>query len=118
MPWNVVQTSGVREWFTELLKTDEPSFLNIMTAVALLAEKGPELGRPLVDHIKGSKIHNLKELRPGSSGRTEIRILFCFDPLRQAVLLVAGDKSRNWSGWYRKAIPRAEKLYEEYLKER
>jgi hypothetical protein len=64
----------------------------------------------LVDRIKGSSIHNMKELRPGSSGATEMRILFAFDPWRSSVLLVAGDKSGRWSEWYRKAVPRAEQL--------
>jgi hypothetical protein len=41
---------------------------------------------PLADRITASRLHNLKELRPGSAGRTEIRILFIFDPQRQAVL--------------------------------
>jgi len=36
--------------------------------------------RPLVDRIKGSGLHNLKELRPASAGVTEVRILFVFDP--------------------------------------
>ena len=53
-------------------------------------------------------MHNLKELRPGSAGTTEVRILFCFDPERQAVLLVAGDKSGHWKDWYKRAIPLAE----------
>jgi len=72
----------------------------------------------LVDSITHSSIRNLKELRPGSAGRSEIRILFAFDPWRSAILLTGGDKSGDWRGWYRKAIPRAEKLYEEYLEER
>ena len=38
-----------------------------------------------------------------------------FDPWRQVVLLVAGDKAGDWRGWYRTAIPRAELLYAEYL---
>jgi hypothetical protein len=33
-------------------------------------------------------------------------------------LLVAGNKAGKWSRWYAKAIPRAEQLYEIYLKER
>ncbi|MEU3049534.1 hypothetical protein ABZ705_24015 [Streptomyces sp. NPDC006984] len=37
---------------------------------------------------------------------------------RSAILLLGGDKSGNWSGWYKRAIPRAEELYAEYLKER
>jgi hypothetical protein len=76
------------------------------------------LGRPLVDTITGSKIKNLKELRPGSSGTSEVRVLFVFDPWRSAILLVGGDKAGKWGRWCDEAIPRAEQLYEIYLKER
>jgi hypothetical protein len=72
------------------------------------AESGPTLGRPLVDRIHGSRLHNLKELRPASAGRTDVRILFVFDPEREAILLVAGDKAGRWSQWYAEAIPFAE----------
>jgi hypothetical protein len=58
----------------------------------------------------------MKELRPPSTGATEIRILFAFDPMREAILLVAGDKSGNWDGWYRKAIPAADERYAEHLR--
>jgi hypothetical protein len=47
-----------------------------------------------------------------------VRILFCFDPWRSAILLIAGDKSGQWNRWYREAIPAAEQLYAMYLKER
>jgi hypothetical protein len=57
----------------------------------------------------------MKELRSGSSGSREFRILFVFDPLRQAVLLVAGDKSGNWISWYRDNIPLAERRYRSWL---
>ncbi len=72
---------------------DEISASLVRDSVELLAERGPSLGRPAVDRITGSELHNLKELRPGSAGKTEIRILFIFDPQRRAVLLVAGDKA-------------------------
>jgi len=68
---------------------------------------------PLVDTIHGSSIANLKELRPGT-----VRILFAFDPWRDSILLVAGDKAGRWTQWYREAIPLAEQRYERYLKER
>ena len=58
----------------------------------------------------------MKELRPGSSGKSEVRILFAFDPVRQAVLLLAGDKAGDWKGWYRKNIPLADELYDDYLR--
>ncbi|MFD6905760.1 type II toxin-antitoxin system RelE/ParE family toxin [Streptomyces sp. NPDC060077] len=87
----------------------------IETAIDILADSGPALGRPLVDRLSGCRTHNLKELRPGSSGGTEVRILFVFDPKREAVLLVAGDKTGRWRDWYRESIPLAEARYHEYL---
>ena len=82
--------------------------------VAALREEGPALGRPLVDRLKGTKIHHLKELRPGSRGRSEIRIIFAFDPSRSALLLLGGDKAGNWQRWYRDNIPLAEQFYLDY----
>jgi hypothetical protein len=79
---------------------------------------GPALGRPLAGTITGSKIKSLKELHPGSSGTSEIRILSVSGPWRSAILLAAGDKSGKWNRWYAEAIPHAEQLYEIYLKER
>jgi hypothetical protein len=91
----------------------------VVQAIDILADRGPTLGRPLVDHVEYSTVQkNLKELRPGSAGRSELRILFAFDPWRSAILLVAGDKAGSWRQWYRQAIPRAEQLLEIYLKER
>jgi hypothetical protein len=83
----------------------------VAAAVDLLEVDGPALGRPLVDSIEGSTVRNLKELRPGSQGRSEIRILFAFDPERQAVLLLAGDKAGNWTRWYADNIPLAERRF-------
>ncbi|WBC13525.1 type II toxin-antitoxin system RelE/ParE family toxin [Micromonospora sp. WMMA1998] len=76
------------------------------------------MGGPHDRAVTASRLSNLKELRPPSAGRTEIRILFVFDPWRSAVLLVAGDKSGQWARWYRNAVPEAEQLYDRYLKER
>lgn len=72
------------------------------------------LGRPLVDTLEHSELRNLQELRPGSRGRPEIRMLFVFDPDRAAIFLVAGDKAGQWSRWYAEAIPLAEASYAEY----
>lgn len=59
--------------------------------------------------------HNMKELRPPSSGTSEIRMLFCFDPAREAIFLVAGDKAGNWNRWYREAIPLADERFAQHL---
>lgn len=82
-----------------------------------IARGGPGPGRPLVDRLKGAKIHHLKELRPGSRGRSEIRIIFAFDPSRSALLLLGGDKTGNWQRWYRDNVPLAEQLYLDYTAE-
>jgi hypothetical protein len=82
----------------------------------VLEQNGPAEGRPLVDTVTASRVANMKELRPPSAGSSEVRILlYVFDPWRSAVLLVAGDKSRQWNQWYRTAIAQAEQLYEDYL---
>jgi hypothetical protein len=49
-------------------------------AILILERNGPGEGRPLVDSITASRTANMKELRPPSSGRSEIRILLVFDP--------------------------------------
>ncbi|MFD3592653.1 type II toxin-antitoxin system RelE/ParE family toxin [Nocardia sp. NPDC058640] len=118
MSYRLEMVEEVRDWLHGVRQTDRETAILIGKAIAALLEDGPALGRPLVDRIKASRLHNLKELRPGSSGRSEIRILFVFDPARNAVLLVAGDKAGNWKDWYRSAIPDAESRYELYQKER
>jgi hypothetical protein len=110
--WEVILLDDVVEWFTALLARDTEL---VAAAIDLLEEHGPSLGRPLVDHVKASRHHNMKELRPGSSGRSEIRILFAFDPRRRAVLLIAGDKAGNWTRWYDDHIPIADNRYDEWL---
>ena len=114
MAWDVVLVEEVTQWF---LLLDPVTASLVGAAIDVLAESGPTLGRPLVDRIKGSALHNLKELRPGSAGGSEVRSLFVFDPLRQAVLLVAGDKSGAWKTWYPKALADAERRYAEYLED-
>lgn len=57
----------------------------------------------------------MKELRPGSTGRSELRILFAFDSRREAILLIAGDKSGEWKRWYRVNIPIADDRFDDHL---
>jgi len=104
----------IEEW---LLSLDDASYDQVVAAVELLEEHGPHLGRPLVDAVRASRHKNMKELRPGSSGRSELRVLFAFDPDRQAILLVAGDKAGNWKNWYKKNIPVADDLFDVHLRD-
>ncbi len=58
----------------------------------LLEQFGPQLGRPQVDTLNGSRHVNMKEMRFSAMDRAW-RVAFAFDPARQAILLVAGEKS-------------------------
>ncbi|HEX7164360.1 MAG TPA: type II toxin-antitoxin system RelE/ParE family toxin [Trebonia sp.] len=113
--WEIYQTDEVAAWMTDLRRIDPQAAEKVEAAVDVLAEYGSTLGRPLVDTLTGSKLANLKELRPR---QTNIRVLFVFDPWRSAILLVAGDKTGQWQSWYERSIPQAERLYAVYLEER
>ena len=56
----------------------------------LLREFGPQLGRPRVDTLNGSRHANMKEMRFRAADG-EWRLAFAFDPARNAILLVAGE---------------------------
>jgi hypothetical protein len=107
--WNIESTPEFDDW-AEALEEAEQDRLDAL--IEVLAEKGPGLGRPLVDTVKGSKHANMKELRRGTT-----RVLFAFDPNRTAVLLVGGDKRGGWRTWYVKAIKRADRLFDRHLRE-
>ena len=107
----------VSDWFLKLCVNDPHAANRVEEALDELAERGPLLGRPLVDRIHGSRLHNLKELRPRTGSGSEIRLLFVFDWTREAVILVAGDKTGRWNRWYAEMIPQAEQRYAEYQQE-
>jgi|SRR3954453_7817619 len=111
MPWSVEFHRACGAWADELEQEDAEALL---AAVRVLRDVGPTLGRPLVDTVTGSRHSNMKELRPGSTGRTEVRLLFAFDRARKAILLVGGDKSDDWKGWYQRNIPIADQRFEEH----
>jgi hypothetical protein len=100
-------------WANALDQADAEALL---AAIRILRDHGPALGRPLVDTVNGSRHKNMKELRPGSTGRTEVRVLFAFDPKRRAILLVGGDKANAWSRWYEVNVPIADERYDAHLR--
>src|SRR3974377_21537 len=65
---------------------------NFWRSPGSLQQFGPQLGRPRVDTLNGSRHANMKELR-FSAADGEWRVAFAFDRTRSAILLVAGDKS-------------------------
>ena len=87
-----------------------------LLALALLLEQfGPQLGRPRVDTLKGSRHANMKELR-FSAADGEWRAAFAFDPRRRAILLVAADKSGvGEKRFYRELIRKADRRFDAHL---
>lgn len=110
--WDVEVTDDFASWWNGLTADQQES---VTDRVDLLAERGPNLGRPVVERIHSSRHHNMKELRAAKDG--VLRVLFMFDPRRQVILLIGGDKTGQWESWYEQAIPLADELYDEYLAE-
>jgi hypothetical protein len=107
--WDVEVTDQFEQWWDTLSVEEQES---IEAAVELLEQRGPGLGRPLVDTVKGSTHANMKELRVAM-----IRVLFAFNPTRTAILLIGGDKRDRWQEFYAQMIPLADTLFDEHLKE-
>ncbi|MGH6802765.1 MAG: type II toxin-antitoxin system RelE/ParE family toxin [Methyloceanibacter sp.] len=81
----------------------------------LLEEFGPKLGRPHADTLNGSAHANMKELR-FEAGDGVWRVAFAFDPKRQAILLICGDKSGgNERRFYRQLIRKADERFNNHL---
>jgi hypothetical protein len=58
--WEIELTDQATDWLLSLEPTDRAA---ITAAIDLLEQYGPNLGRPVVDSIKGARHHNMKELR-------------------------------------------------------
>ncbi|WP_131111559.1 type II toxin-antitoxin system RelE/ParE family toxin [Sulfuricystis thermophila] len=87
----------------------------LLAHARLLAEFGPNLGRPTVDTLKGSRHTNMKELRFSWQGEVW-RVAFAFDPKRQAILLVGGDKAgADQRRFYKYLIRVADERFDEHL---
>jgi hypothetical protein len=87
----------------------------LVATAKLLQDYGPKLGRPHADTLNGSQFANMKELRFRAAGGVW-RVAFAFDPNREGVLLVAGDKSGGSEDrFYRRLIAKADERYAEHL---
>lgn len=87
----------------------------MLASLVPLREYGPSLGRPEVDTLNGSKYANMKELRFRAGGGVW-RVAFAFDPRRNAILLVAGDKAGvSEKKFYKRLIEKADKRFKEHL---
>ena len=111
------------KWAVELADEFKPEFdalrrdvqREVLALARVLQELGPQLGRPRVDTLHGSRHANIKELR-FSAADGEWRVAFAFDPRRRAILLVAGDKSGGSERrFYRELIRKADGRFSAHL---
>lgn len=112
MSWTVLLVDEFKAEFDVLA----PAVQNELAARARALEQfGPNLGRPMVDTFKGSRHMNMKELR-FRAAKGVWRVAFAFDPRRQAILLVAGDKSgTDADRFYSLLIRRADARFDAFL---
>ena len=114
MHWQVIFHHEFEPEFAALAASVQDELL---AHALLLRDYGPGLGRPTVDTLKGSKHANMKEMR-FRLGKEVWRVAFAFDPSRQAVLLVAGDKSgADQRLFYKRLIDKADTRLAHHLVE-
>jgi len=110
-------------WTVEIGDEFEPEFdalreevrIELLALTRLLQHFGPQLGRPRVDTLNGSRHANMKELR-FSAADGVWRVAFAFDTRRKAILLVAGDKSGlSERRFYRELIRKADARFDAHL---
>lgn len=112
MSWLIDIHSEFEEEF-ENLNSDVQK--ELFVKVKFLEEFGPQLGRPHADTLEGSKHKNMKELR-FSADNGVWRVAFAFDTERQAILLVAGDKSgTSEKRFYKNLIRKADARFDTHL---
>ena len=112
MAYNVVFTDEFEVWWNDLTAEEQE---DIDAGVRLLEIAGPTLKFPYSSGITGSAHPRMRELRIQHKGRP-YRILYVFDSQRSAVLLIGGDKTGD-DRWYEKAVPLADRLYDQHLDE-
>lgn len=104
-------TDEFEQWIEGLSHREQKAVLQV---VKILEQVGIALGEPYSSALKGTK-HPLRELRP-KRGASPLRIIYAFDPRREALLLLGGDKG-NDKRFYERTISRAEQLWEAHLDE-
>jgi hypothetical protein len=112
MKWDVEYTDEFEEWWDSLSEGEQE---DISASVQLLEERGPNLGFPHSSGISGSKHSHMRELRTQHSGKP-YRTLYAFDPRRNAILLIGGNKTGD-NRWYETHILIADRVYDEHLQQ-
>jgi len=87
----------------------------LLAHIELLEQFGPQLRRPRVDTLNGSRHANMKELRFDAADGVW-RFAFAFDPKRRAIILCGGDKSGgSEKRFYRQLIDKADERFDAHL---
>lgn len=107
----VIATDEFAGWYRDL---DEQAAEAVGYSVGLLEARGVALHYPHSSAIEGSE-YAIRELRVQAGGRP-LRIFYAFDPQRDAVLLIGGDKTGD-DRFYKRLVPQAEAIWRHYLEE-
>jgi len=110
----MVQVFATDEFEAWYLGLSDPVRESVIHVVGLLEQFGTGLPFPHSSALNGSRFA-LRELRVKARG-DQVRVAYAFDPMRNAVLLIGGAKVGD-DRFYRWFIPRAEAVWEQYLKE-
>lgn len=112
MGWDVEVTDEFKTWFDGLTEDEQDA---IARAIGRLEALGLALGHPHSSQIKGSKHGHMRELRIQVGGRP-FRVFYAFNPKRNAILLIGGDKTGN-ERFYELFVPMADAIYDQHLAE-
>lgn len=107
----VFYTDEFGDWFRGLDKSTRQA---VERGVGWLEARGVALGFPYCSRLMQTD-QALFELRVQAGGRP-IRVFYAFDPRRDAVLLIGGDKTGD-GRFYERMIPQAERIWLAYLRE-
>ena len=112
MKWEVDLHDEFLPEYDELHKDVQDELL---AHIELLEQFGPQLGRPRVDTLNGSRHANMKELRFDAADGVW-RFAFAFDPKRRAIILCGGDKSGgSEKRFYRQMIDKADDRFDAHV---
>ena len=110
----MVEVIGSEEFEVWFLELSDPDAEAVARVTGLLEVKGTTLDFPYSSSIRGATFA-LRELRAQSKGKP-LRVFYAFDPKRQAVLLIGGDKTGD-ERFYTKMIRLSEEIWQKYLLE-
>jgi hypothetical protein len=111
MATEVIVTDEFKAWYERLSEVEQD---RVAFSIGLLEQRGVTLPHPYSSAIKGASFA-LRELRTQAEG-DPLRTFYAFDPSRQAVLLIGGDKTSD-DDFYQRMVPIAETIWRDYLQE-